>query len=499
MPLDEMNELIRQRLGKLEELRAEGVEPYRARYRVDHAIGPLVAEYGPQSADALAEAAVGVGVAGRMMSLRDMGKTAFAHLQDATGRLQIYVRQDDIGEDAFGRFKRFDIGDFVGVEGTLIKTKTGELTVRADAVVLVTKSLRPLPEKWHGLKDIETRYRQRYVDLVVNEEVRELFRLRSRLIQLIRHFLDARGFLEVETPMMQPLHGGAAARPFKTFHHALGIDLYLRVAPELYLKRLVVGGFEKVYEVNRNFRNEGLSSEHNPEFTMLEFYQAYADYQDLMGLVEKMIAHLARELFGTTTLRYKGEELRLDPPFAVHTLREALVKVGGLPEGVAVDEDAARATCMEREIPLKGDESLGRLQGLLLDKVVEPELFQPTFVVDFPRELSPLARSKDDEPELVERFELFIGGKEIANAYTELNDPLEQRARFEQQAAARAAGDEEAHPMDRDFLRALEYGMPPTAGCGIGIDRLVMALTDSPSIRDVILFPHMRPEAGEEP
>ena len=315
----------------------------------------------------------------------------------------------------------------------------------------------------------------------------------------MRNFLDARGFLEVETPMMQPLPGGAAARPFKTFHHALGIDLYLRIAPELYLKRLVVGGFEKVYEINRSFRNEGLSSEHNPEFTMLEFYQAYADYRDLMALVETMMVHVTRELIGETTVHHRGADLRLEPPFAVYTLGEALVKVGGLDAAVAVEEAAARAACAEREIPLKGGESLALLQGFLLDKVVEPLLVQPTFVVDFPRELSPLARSKDDEPDVVERFEFFLGGKEIANAYTELNDPLEQRARFEQQAARRAAGDEEAHPMDRDFLRALEYGMPPAAGCGIGIDRLVMVLTDSPSIRDVILFPHMRPEGGEEP
>ena len=499
MPLDEMNELIRKRLAKLEELRSEGVEPYPARYRVEHSVGPLVAEYGPQSPEALKAAAVRVGIAGRMMSLREMGKTAFAHLQDSSGRIQIYVRLDDVGPEVFGRFRRFDIGDFLGVAGVLFKTKTGELTVQAETVTLLTKSLRPLPEKWHGLKDRETRYRQRYVDLVVNQDVRELFQLRSRLIQAVRNFLDARGFLEVETPMMQPLPGGAAARPFKTFHHALGIDLYLRIAPELYLKRLVVGGFEKVYEINRSFRNEGLSSEHNPEFTMLEFYQAYADYRDLMALVETMMVHVARELIGETTVHHRGADLRLEPPFAVYTLGEALVKVGGLDAAVAVEEAAARAACAEREIPLKGGETLALLQGFLLDKVVEPLLVQPTFVVDFPRELSPLARSKDDEPDVVERFEFFLGGKEIANAYTELNDPLEQRARFEQQAARRAGGDEEAHPMDRDFLRALEYGMPPTAGCGIGIDRLVMVLTDSPSIRDVILFPHMRPEGGEEP
>ena len=499
MDLDETNELIRQRLKKLEEFRSEGVEPYRARYRVADAIAPVVAEYGPQEPEALKEAQVKVGVVGRLMSLRLMGKTAFSHIQDSTGRLQVYVRRDDIGEEAFGLFKRFDIGDFVGVEGTVFKTKTGELTVHAEAVTLLTKSLRPLPEKWHGLKDKETRYRQRYVDLVVNQDVREVFRLRSRLIQTLRHFLDARGFLEVETPMMQAVPGGAAARPFVTHHNALDMDLYLRIAPELYLKRLVVGGFERVYEVNRNFRNEGLSTEHNPEFTMLEFYQAYADYRDLMALVEKLMAHLARELLGTTTVRYKGQDIKLEPPFAVHTLRGSLSKVGGLDKAVATDLHAALSACREREIPLKGEESLGHLQGLLLDKVVEPELIQPTFIIDFPRELSPLARAKDGEPDLVERFEFFMGGKEVANAYTELNDPLDQRERFEQQAQARAGGDEEAHPMDRDFLRALEYGMPPTAGCGIGIDRLVMVLTDSPSIRDVILFPHMRPEGGEEP
>jgi lysyl-tRNA synthetase class 2 len=499
MDLDETNELIRQRIRKLEEFRAEGVEPYPARYRVAHSIEPLLAEYGPQSAQALEDAVVRVGVAGRMMSLRLMGKTAFAHLQDATGRIQVYVRRDDVGQEFFDRFKRFDIGDFVGAEGALFKTKTGELTVRAEGVTLLVKSLRPLPEKWHGLKDKETRYRQRYVDLVVNRDVREVFLFRSRLIQTFRNFLDARGFLEVETPMMQAVPGGAAARPFQTHHNALGIDLYLRIAPELYLKRLVVGGFERVYEINRNFRNEGLSSEHNPEFTMLEFYQAYADYGDLMALVEKMTAHLARELLGTTKVRFAGEEINLEPPFASYTLKESLIEVGGLDEKVLSDLKAAKTACRKMEIPLRGGESLAFIQGVLLDKVVEPKLVQPTFITDFPRELSPLARAKDDEPDLVERFEFFMGGKEVANAYTELNDPQDQRARFEQQASARAGGDEEAHPMDRDFLRALEYGMPPTAGCGVGIDRLVMVLTDSPSIRDVILFPHMRPEGGEEP
>jgi lysyl-tRNA synthetase class 2 len=446
-----------------------------------------------------------VSLAGRVMALRHHGKTCFAHLQDQSGRIQLYARADVLGEQ-YAAFTDLDIGDFIGVTGELFRTRTGELTVAVKQFEFLAKSLRPLPEKWHGLKDVETRYRRRYVDLAVNQQVRESFVVRSRLIAAMRAFFDARGFLEVETPMMQPIPGGAAAKPFKTHHNALDMPLYLRIAPELYLKRLVVGGLDRVYEINRNFRNEGISTQHNPEFTMLEFYQAYADYNDLMELTEELFLHLAETILGRAELAYQGETVRLAPPWPRLPFFAALSQAVG--RQVTPDTDAvALAAAFLASLPDPGAVPANVLEltktadtvGLwkdVFDTLVEPTLVQPTFITDFPIELSPLSKRKREDPRLVDRFELFVGRKELANAYSELNDPIEQRQRFEEQAALRERGDEEAHWMDEDFVRALEYGMPPTAGEGIGIDRLAMLFTDAASIRDVIFFPHLRRERG---
>ena len=497
------NELIRRRLEKLEAWRARGIPPYGGRFPVTHLGGDLQSRFAAVPEDDLARAG-SVSLAGRVMALRDHGKSCFADVRDQSGQIQLYARADVLGEP-YARFTDLDVGDFIGVTGELFRTRKGELSVAVKAFEFLAKSLRPLPEKWHGLKDVETRYRRRYVDLVVNPQVRETFVLRSRLIAALRAFFDARGFLEVETPMMQPIPGGAAARPFQTHHNALDMLLYLRIAPELYLKRLVVGGFDRVYEVNRNFRNEGVSTQHNPEFTMLEFYQAYADYHDLMVLTEELFVHLARKLLGREEVTYQGETIPLTPPWRrlpfFASLSQAL--------GMAVDPEttaAALAAGAERTggfhatpgmlTALAGKDDVVGLWKEIFDTLVEPTLVQPTFVTDFPIELSPLSKQKRDAPRLVDRFELYLCRREMVNAYSELNDPLDQRRRFEEQAALRARGDLEAHWMDEDFLRALEYGMPPTAGEGIGIDRLVMLFTDSPSIRDVILFPHLRPERG---
>ncbi len=494
MGLEESNPLIRERRRKVEELRRIGIDPYGSRWEVSALAGELQERYRETPTTVLETEPISVSLAGRVMTLRDHGKATFAHLQDRSGQIQIYLRKDVLREEAYGLLKHTDIGDVLGVMGYLFRTRTGELSVWVQGVRLLTKSLWPLPEKWHRLVDVETRYRQRYLDLVANPEAATVFYRRSQIIREIRHFLDRRGFLEVETPMMQGVAGGAAARPFITHHNALGIDLYLRIAPELYLKRLLVGGLDRVYEINRNFRNEGVDTRHNPEFTMLEFYQAYADYRDLMALTEELLPHLCRTILQSEELTYQGARIDLSPPWPRLTVMEALRKVGGLPEEDLRHVEKLRVVADRRGVSVKAEWGWGKLLDELMARLVEPHLVQPTFLLDFPLELSPLAKQNPDDPRLAERFELFVAGIELANAYTELNDPHEQHRRFQEQLLAREQGDEEAHRMDEDFVRALEYGMPPAAGEGIGIDRLVMLFTDSPSIRDVILFPQLRPK-----
>ncbi len=486
--------ILVQRLEKLQELRRQGVEPYTNKFFPTHRVNEVINRYGALSGPELEKLNSTFRMAGRLVLQRHFGKATFCHFQDESGRLQAYVQRQVVGEEAFSLFKKLDLGDFVGFEGTLFRTRTQELTLAVTSFVLLTKSLRPLPEKYHGLVDMEVRYRQRYLDLITNPEVRQVFLSRTRIIALIRHFLESRGFLEVETPMMQPLPGGAAARPFVTHHHALDMKLYLRIAPELYLKRLVIGGFERVFEINRNFRNEGLSILHNPEFTMLEFYQAYATYEDLINLTEELFGYVARELLGTLRLTYQGQAIDLSPPWQRLDLRESLTQLGNIPANVVYDKTALLALAKKEGVILRPGEGYGRALTKLFDLLVEAKLVQPTFILGYPTETSPLSRRNDDNPEVVDRFELFIAGREMANAFSELNDPLDQRERFVKQMEAHTSGDLEAHPLDEDFLTALEYGMPPTAGEGIGIDRLVMLFTDSPSIRDVILFPQLRPE-----
>ena len=487
------NPLVRRRLEKLEALRLSGVDPFGQRFPVTHWGGELARRHQDASDDALK--AVGpVTVAGRVVALRHHGKTCFAHLMDQTGRIQLYARADGLG-DEYARFVELDTGDFVGVTGEMFRTRTGELTVAVKTFAFLAKSLRPLPEKWHGLKDVETRYRQRYVDLIVNAEAREIFSMRARLVHGIRAFLDARGFLEVETPMMQPIPGGAIARPFKTHHNALDLDLYLRIAPELYLKRLLVGGFERVYEINRNFRNEGISTLHNPEFTTLEFYQAYADYSDLMELTESLFVELAHALRGSLSLTWGEHSLDLKPPWRRLAFFDGISQALGLGVTPATDVATIARAAAPRGIAHDGGPAW-KLWKDVFETLVEPTLVQPTFVIDFPTELSPLAKRKRDNPQLVDRFELFVARHEMANAYSELNDPIDQLARFREQAALQARGDDEAHWLDEDYVRALEYGMPPAAGEGIGIDRLLMMFANQPSIRETILFPLLRPEGG---
>ena len=492
--MDESNEQRAQRIHKLDALKAMGVQPYGTRFEATHRVERLLAAHGTTPKDELEQQAIDCRSAGRIVALRRFGKAAFASLQDGAHRLQVYLKKDVLGDDAFRLSQELDLGDWIGVEGRLFRTKTDELTIEVRTLTFLSKGLRPLPEKWHGLTDIETRYRQRYVDLIANPNVQTVFETRSRIMAGIRTYLTEHGFLEVETPMMQPIPGGATARPFVTYHNALDTNLYLRIAPELYLKRLIVGGFQRVFEINRNFRNEGISTIHNPEFTMLEFYQAYADYRDLMALTEDLFGALARDLLGAGTLEYQGAVIDLAPPWRRLPYFEAIVEYNDLDRNVLADREAATAAARQLGLDVPKDASLVGILNLMFEETVEHRLTQPTFITDYPTEISPLSRRKDTDPRLTDRFELFIAGRELANGFSELNDPLDQRQRFETQVAQREAGDEEAHYFDEDFLRALEYGMPPTAGEGIGIDRLVMLFTNQASIRDVILFPQLRPE-----
>ncbi len=489
--------LIAQRREKLQRLREEGVA-FPNDFRRNVMAGELHAEYGDKTKEELEQVPVRVAVAGRMMLKRVMGKLSFAHIMDMSGRIQLWVERDALPEGGYAAFKSWDLGDIVGAEGVLIKTNKGELSVKVDTLRLLTKALRPLPDKFKGMVDTEQRYRQRYVDLIMNEPVRETFRTRTRIVNYIRNFLTARDFLEVETPMMQAIPGGATARPFTTHHHALDMQLFLRIAPELYLKRLVVGGFERVFEINRNFRNEGLSTRHNPEFTMLEFYEAYATYTNLMDLTETLLRGIAEEVIGTTRISYQGETYDFDKPFARMTVRESILHFNPNIEPADLDDLArARAVAEGLEIPVNANWGLGKVQIEIFEKTVESRLKDPTFITAYPTEVSPLARRNDQDAFVTDRFEFFVGGREIANGFSELNDYEDQAERFRRQVEEKDAGDEEAMHFDADYVRALEHGMPPTAGEGIGIDRLVMLFTDSPSIRDVLLFPHMRP-AGDE-
>jgi len=504
--------LIAQRQKKLNAIVELGFEPYPRKFDVTHTLPEILAAYSAKSAEELEKEMPVVRAAGRVMTIRPHGKAGFAHLAGGGVRLQVYVRLDAVGERDFELYKLLDLGDLIGVKGYLFRTRTGELTIHAEHLYFLAKALLPMPEKWHGLADVEIRYRQRYLDLLANEDVRKTFERRSHIIHALRDFLDGEGFMEVETPMMQPLPGGALARPFKTHHNALDIDLYLRVAPELYLKRLVVGGLDRVYEINRNFRNEGISTQHNPEFTMLEFYQAYADYRDMMDLTERLLRHVAKTVLGSTTFEYAEQEISLDR-FRRLTLKEAIVQywpqeAGAGPSLEALAEPKAVFKWIEAFdlwATQQKDESIhplalsqGTAPGMalqaLFEALAERYLIQPVFITEFPLEVSPLSKQKPDDPDFVERFELYIAGMELANAFSELNDPREQRDRFEYQQLLRDKGDLSAHTIDEDYVRALSYGLPPTGGEGIGIDRLTMLLTDSQSIRDVILFPLLRPE-----
>ncbi len=490
------NKIVRQRLEKAADLAEMGARPYSNEFKPANNIEELLPNaenIDPESGD---DTKYTYSIAGRIMSMRKFGKAAFFNIVDNSGRIQVYIKKDLIGDEQFQQFSKWDIGDIVGITGKLFRTQKGELSLKADKLHMISKSLRPLPEKWHGLTDVETRYRRRYVDLIVNKDSLETFRKRIEIIRLIREYLANRGFVEVETPMMQAIPGGATAKPFLTHHNALSMDLFLRVAPELYLKRLLVGGFDKVFELNRNFRNEGLSTRHNPEFTMLEFYQAYATYHDLMDLTEELISWLCQEINDSTEIIYQGQSINMAPPWNRYTMDEALIKIAKLDPKVLEDDDAIIALAKEKGIKLEKQAGPGKAKTELFELLVEEKLIDPTFITSYPTEVSPLARRNEDDPTVTDRFELFITGREIANAFSELNDPVDQMQRFEKQIADRG-DDEEIHPvLDKDYIRALEYGMPAAAGEGIGIDRLVMLLTDSPSIRDVILFPHLKPEAG---
>jgi len=493
--MEELNELLQQRRAKLTSYQDAGVNPFANDFKVTDTAAAILAAHADDDQQVLEGGDRQYRIGGRIMARRDFGKAAFLQLQDGSGRIQVYVAQNQIGDESFEHFKKFDIGDVIGIAGGPFRTKTNELSLRASEVRLLTKSLLPLPEKWHGLTDVETRYRQRYLDLIVNPEVRDVFRKRSRIVNLIREFMMKNDYLEVETPMLQPVAGGATAKPFITHHNTLKMDLFLRIAPELYLKRLVVGGFDRVFEINRSFRNEGISIRHNPEFTMMEFYCAYATYHDLMDYTEVLISDIARKVCGSMVIPYGDKEVDLTPPWERLTMKEAIVKYGDISLEALDDRKQALKYAEQLGLELESDMGHGKLLTEIFEEVAEPNLWQPTFITEYPTEVSPLSRKNDQNPEVVDRFELFIVGRELANAFSELNNPIDQQERFLNQLEEKAKGDDEAHEMDEDYIRALEYGLPPTAGEGIGIDRLVMLLTNSASIRDVILFPQMRPES----
>jgi len=487
---EELNELLKVRRNKLDELKKTGINPYPYSYDQTHFASSILEKYKDITEN---ESEEEVSLAGRIMTKRGHGKASFANIQDASGKIQVYAKLDLVGKENFDHFMKLDLGDIVGVKGKVFRTKRGEVTVKISKAILLSKSLHPLPEKWHGLQDKELRYRERYVDLIVNPDVREVFKKRCKIISLIRKYLDNDNFLEVETPVLHVMPGGATARPFKTFHNTLDMNLYLRIALELHLKRLVVGGFERVYEIGRVFRNEGMSYKHNPEYTMLELYKAYSDYEDIMKLIEDMVTKVVKEVNGSLEVEFKGKKINFKTPWKRLSLAQALKEHGGI--DIEVGEKELREVAKKKGIEGADEIGMGKIINLLYDKFVEPDLIQPTFIIDHPVETSPLAKRKRDNQKHVERFEVIVNGMEIANAFSELNDPIDQRGRFEEQQKLRQAGDQEAESMDEDFLKALEYGMPPTGGLGIGIDRLVMLLTNSDSIRDVILFPHMRPMA----
>ncbi|WP_147629736.1 lysine--tRNA ligase [Oceanobacillus picturae] len=489
---EELNEHMRVRRDKLNNYREQGLDPFGSKFERTHLAQELLDSYDQFTKEELEEKTDQVTIAGRMMTKRGKGKAGFAHIQDLSGQIQLYIRKDAVGEEAYELFQSTDLGDIVGITGVMFKTKVGELSVKATEFQLLTKSLRPLPEKYHGLKDIEQRYRQRYLDLITNLDSRETFVLRSKIIQSMRRYLDGQGFLEVETPMMHGIPGGASARPFETHHNALDIPLYMRIAIELHLKRLIVGGLEKVYEIGRVFRNEGVSTRHNPEFTMIELYEAYADYKDVMALTENLVAHIAKEVLGTTKVTYGEEEVDLEPAWRRVHMVDAVKEATGVDFWKEMSDEEARELAKENGIEIKETMSFGHVVNEFFEQKVEETLIQPTFVYGHPVAISPLAKKNPEDERFTDRFELFIVGREHANAFSELNDPIDQRDRFEAQVKERAEGNDEAHLMDDDFLEALEYGMPPTGGLGIGIDRLVMLLTNAPSIRDVLLFPQMR-------
>ncbi|MCP8618200.1 lysine--tRNA ligase [Salirhabdus salicampi] len=489
---DEMNDLMRARLEKLDTYKEKGINPFGDKFERTHLSNELKEQYDQYSKEELEEKEIRVTIAGRIMTKRGKGKAGFAHMQDLTGQIQLYVRKDKVGEDAYEIFNTVDLGDIVGVSGTMFKTKVGELSVKADEFIILTKSLRPLPEKFHGLKDIEQRYRQRYLDLIMSPDSRDTFITRSKIIQSMRRYLDNQGFLEVETPMMHSIPGGASARPFITHHNALDIPLYMRIAIELHLKRLIVGGLEKVYEIGRVFRNEGVSTRHNPEFTMIELYEAYADFHDIMELTENVIAHVAKEVLGSTTVLYGEEEVNLEPKWRRLHMVDAVKEQTGVDFWERMSDDRARELAKEHGVEIKETMTYGHILNEFFEQKVEDTLIQPTFVYGHPVEISPLAKKNEEDSRFTDRFELFIVGREHANAFSELNDPVDQKERFEAQLKEREEGNDEAHLMDEDFIESLEYGMPPTGGLGIGIDRLVMLLTNSPSIRDVLLFPQMK-------